>query len=168
MTSSNDNRLRRATRLNRLADRILGPVLRKQGKAFQEIAKNWSFIGGDAAEWSLPLAVTFPDTENSSATLTVAVSSARAPEIQMLTPELIDRANACFGYQAIGHVRIDQSSPQPPQPSTPARQTTPSRWVIPAEDKVAIEKLINDIKDPNLRQALDAILSARDHATKTP
>ncbi len=28
--------------------------------------------------------------------------------------------------------------------------------------------LINDIKDPDLRQALDAILSARDNATKTP
>ena len=168
MTSSNDNRLRRATRLNRLADRILGPVLRKQGRAFQEIAKNWSFIGGDAAKWSLPLAVTFPDTEDATATLTVAVSSARAPEIQMLTPELIERANACFGYKAIGRVRIDQSSPHIAQPSAPAKQHQPSRWVISAEDKAAMEKLLSDIKDPDLRQALDAILSARDHATKTP
>jgi hypothetical protein len=31
-----------------------------------------------------------------------------------------------------------------------------------------MEKLLSDIKDPDLRQALDAILSARDHATKTP
>ncbi len=85
MTSGNDKRLRRNTRLSRLTGHILGPVLRKQGKAFEEVAKNWRYISGMAAEWSLPLAVTFPDTEDDRAVLTIAVSSARAPEIQMLT-----------------------------------------------------------------------------------
>lgn len=168
MTSGNDNRLRRNTRLSQLTDHILGPVLRKQGKTFQDIAKHWTYIGGKAAEWSLPLAVTYPDTEDGQATLTVAVSSARAPEIQMLIPELIERANSCFGYLAIGRIRIDQSSAQIAKPSALAKPIPPAQWEIAEEDKTAMAKLINDIKDPDLRQALDAILSARDHATKTP
>jgi len=170
MTSGNDKRLRRNTRLSRLTDHILGPVLRKQGKAFHEIAKNWGYIGGKAAAWSLPLAVTYPDTEDDQATLTVAVSSARAPEIQMLIPELIDRANACFGYQAIGRIRIDQSSAQARmvRPSAAQKPIPSARGEIAEADKTAMAKLISDIKDPDLRQALTAMLFAKDHATKTP
>ncbi len=168
MTSGNDKRLRRNTRLSRLTDHILGPVLRKQGKAFEEVAKNWRYISGMAAEWSLPLAVTFPDTEDDRAVLTIAVSSARAPEIQMLTPDIIERANACFGYQAIGRVRIDQSSPQIAKSPASAQQISPPPWNLSADDKTAMTELISDIKDPDLRQALDALLSVRDNATKTP
>ena len=115
MNTNKDKRIKRATRLNLVADHILAPVLRKQGKLFQIIIKNWSQIAGTASSWALPLAVHFPDGKagtssdgNDPGILSIGVTSARAPELQMLSGEIIERANAHVGYMALHHIRINQ------------------------------------------------------------
>ncbi len=185
MNTNKDKRIKRATRLNLIADHILAPVLRKQGKLFQIIIKNWSQIAGTASSWALPLAVHFPDGKAGTASnsddqgvLSIGVTSARAPELQMLSGDIIERANAHFGYLALRHIRInqhlhghhasriyddlDKTADLPPQTDT--RQA----WHMDEAQRCELENMINTIKDASLRQQLMAMLSTRLSDTKTP
>ena len=67
----------------------------------------------------MPQAVRFQDAESTAACLVIATTSARAPEITMLAPEIMARANALLGYRAIDRVSI---APQPPRQKLPPRQ----------------------------------------------
>lgn len=186
MSTGKDKRIKRATRLNLVADHILGPVLRKQGKLFQIIVKNWSHIAGIAADWALPLAVHFPDgtkgstsTNNDSmAVLSIGTPSARAPELQMLSNEIIDRANKHVGYLAFGRIRINQSihgGNSSQKTNNTAKETpsgsqypSPPAWDIGPEEKAELETMINTIKDEHLRLRLMDMLTTRLSGTKTP
>lgn len=184
MNTNKDKRIKRATRLNLVADHILAPVLRKQGKLFQIIIKNWSQIAGTASSWALPLAVHFPDGKagissdgNDHGILSIGVTSARAPELQMLSGEIIERANAHVGYMALHHIRINQqlhghhaakSSGDPDQTGhLPPHIDTRQAWHMDQAQQSELEHMISTIKDAGLRQQLMAMLSTRLSDTKT-
>ncbi|MBL6781879.1 MAG: DUF721 domain-containing protein [Alphaproteobacteria bacterium] len=191
MNRGKDKRIKRATRLNLIADKILAPVLRKQGKLFQIIVKNWSNIAGQAAEWALPLAVHFPDgdkTDSASAhsssnnagiaVLSIGTTSARAPELQMLSAKIIERANNQVGYMAFGRIRINQSISNTTQDratltntSKPASRPQPApqpKWYMDDAEKAELEAMISTIKDDQLRQKLTAMLMLRLMDAKIP
>ena len=190
MSTDKNKRIKRATRLNRVAEHILAPVLRKQGKLFEIIVKNWTHIGGNAAPWSLPLAIHFPDggaktgnDGNDPGVLSIGIPSARAPELQMLSADIIERANGHVGYMALSHIRINQSlhnihSPASsgttattPAVSRPTVLTPPVQqpaWQMDETQKSELEAMISTIKDTSLRQQLMAMLSTRLSSTKTP
>ena len=159
MKPRNDKRLRRATRLNRVTESVFGKLLKKQGKLFELIARNWQHISGDAAAWAMPRAIRFQDTEDAAACLVIATTSARAPELNMLEPELIARANALFGYRAISRISIDSASPPP----TPPAKAPPEKtfWNLTPQDRDALEVLINASKTPELRAVFASILASR-------
>ena len=185
MSTDKNKRIKRATRLNRVAEHILAPVLRKQGKLFEIIVKNWTHIGGNAAPWSLPIAIHFPDggakpgnDGNDQGALSIGVPSARAPELQMLSADIIERANGHVGYMALSHIRINQSLHNIHSPSssgttapTPAISKPPVQqpaWQMDETQKSELETMISTIKDTSLRQQLMAMLSTRLSSTKTP
>ena len=190
MSTDKNKRIKRATRLNRVAEHILAPVLRKQGKLFEIIVKNWTHIGGNAAPWSLPLAIHFPDggaktgaNGHDLGVLSIGVPSARAPELQMLSADIIERANGHVGYMALSHIRINQSlhnihSPASsgttattPAVSRPTVLTPPVQqpaWQMDETQKSDLEAMISPIQDTSLRQQLMAMLSTRLSSTKTP
>ena len=186
MNRGKDKRIKRATRLNLIADKILAPVLRKQGKLFQVIVKNWADIAGHAAEWALPLAVHFPDGDNaphsinnaSIAVLSIGTTLARAPELQMLSADIIERANNQVGYMAFGRIRINQSAagtqnranagkPIASSQATP-HPSLPPKWDMDDAEKAELEAMISAIKDDQLRQKLTAMLMLRLADAKTP
>ena len=162
MTARNDKRLRRTTRLNRVTEGVFGRLLKKQGKLFEHIARNWQHIGGDAAAWALPQAVRFQDAESAAACLVIATTSARAPEITMLAPEIMARANALLGYRAIDRVSVDSASPKP----TPPAKAPPTKasWDLTQQDQDALDALIKAAKTPELRAAFTSILASRTRA----
>lgn len=190
MSTDKNKRIKQPTRLNRVAEHILAPVLRKQGKLFEIIVKNWTHIGGNAAPWSLPLAIHFPDggaktgaNGHDLGVLSIGVPSARTPELQMLSADIIERANGHVGYMALSHIRINQSrhnihSPassgntaNTPAISTPAISKPPVQqpaWHMDETQKSELEAMIGTIKDTSLRQQLMAMLSTRLSSTKTP
>lgn len=160
MTPRNDKRLRRTTRLNRVTEGVFGRLLKKQGKLFEHIARNWQHIGGDAAAWAMPQAVRFQDAESAAACLVIATTSARAPEITMLAPEIMARANAVFGYRAIDRVSVAPAT-APPKTATPPTAPEKTAWDLTQQDQDALDTLIKAAKTPELRAAFASILASR-------
>ena len=160
MTPRNDKRLRRTTRLNRVTEGVFGRLLKKQGKLFEHIARNWQHIGGDAAAWALPQAIRFQDAEDAAACLVIATTSARAPEITMLAPEIMARANALLGYRAIDRVSV---APATAPTKTAPEKTAPEKtaWDLTQQDQDALDTLIKAAKTPELRAAFTSILASR-------
>ena len=88
--------------------KILRPTLKKRGLAQFTLIENWSLIVGEhLATYSHPVRLTRGGAEGG--TLTVAVEGAMAVEIQHLSPQIIDRINAHYGYDAIGKLHIIQA-----------------------------------------------------------
>ena len=88
-------------RLNTLTDRLINPALRRRGISLSRIVTEWHKIAADAAAWSEPSMIRFPEGESRNGTLTVSIRSGRGPEMQMRSQEIVEGCNAVFGYAAI-------------------------------------------------------------------
>ncbi len=80
------------------------------------------------------------------------VVPAHATIIQHVVPEIIDRVNRFFGYQAVARAKLRQGAVKPP----PAEKTTtapPSLRPIPLE----LGESLRDIGDPELRAVLESL-----------
>lgn len=142
-------------RLNTLTDRLINPVLRQRGISLSRIVTEWQNIAGDAAAWSEPAMIRFPEGESRDGTLTVSIRSGRGPEMQMLSPAIIDSCNAVFGYAAISRINITQSvasgarQPQPDAPKTrKPKPLSPTEWTLQRHR-------IDQVKDETIRKTLD-------------
>ncbi len=85
----------------------------------------------------------------------LVVQPAHAPLIQHVIPEIIERVNRFFGYQAVAKVKMRQGEVKPP-PGTDraARESSgPSLKPIPLE----LGDSLRDIGDPELRAVLESL-----------
>lgn len=88
-------------------DRIAG----KQGFAEADVLLNWPAIAGEAlAATCQPVKVTYSRERTLGATLIVQANSARAPEIEMKGPLIVERVNQYYGYRAIRRLKVTQST----------------------------------------------------------
>ena len=83
------------------------------------------------------------------ATLTVSASGSNAPLVSMQSDAIRKRVNACYGYNAISRVRIDQSTWIPGLAESPA----PFEADKP-ETKPRVTMGIDKVNDEGLRDAL--------------
>ena len=130
----------------------------KRGFAVAQLLTGWDAIAGETlAPITRPVKVTYP-REGLGATLTLLVSPAHGPQVQMALPQLIDKVNAVYGYRAISRIALTQTAatgfaegqtpfagaakkPAPPDPAKLAE----------AEARVA------PIGDEGLRRALETL-----------
>ena len=88
-------------------DRIAG----KQGFAEADVLLNWPAIAGEAlAATCQPVKVSYARERTLGATLIVQTNSARAPEIEMKGPMIVERVNQYYGYRAIRRLKVTQST----------------------------------------------------------
>lgn len=84
----------------------------KRGFAVTRLLTHWTEVAGeDLARITRPVKVSYGAREGLGATLTVLVSSAHAPLVQMQLPALKERVNACYGYAAISRILLTQTAP---------------------------------------------------------
>ncbi|MGC6484792.1 MAG: DUF721 domain-containing protein [Candidatus Puniceispirillales bacterium] len=142
-------------RLNTLTDRLISPALRRRGISLSRIVTEWQSIAGEAATWSEPAMIRFPEGESRNGTLTVSIRSGRGPEMQMLTPMIIEGCNAVFGYAAIGRISITQSAVS----ATGSTLEAPPKRRKPrpiSESELAVQQnRLASVKDENIRKTLD-------------
>ncbi len=83
----------------------------RRGFVELRLVTEWeAIVGAEFAALCRPVKVTWRGRGSGlGATLVVAASGARAPEVDMRAPKLLERVNAFYGYRAISHCRIDQS-----------------------------------------------------------
>lgn len=96
----------------------------KRGFAELRLLTEWRAVAGEAlASICRPVKVSYSrrDAPGLGATLIVTAPGARAPEVEMSAPRIIERVNAFYGYRAVSRIRIDQSR----DPSAPLRRSAP-------------------------------------------
>jgi hypothetical protein len=131
------------------------PVMKKQGLAGIRIITDWPIIvGASLAQRCIPEELNFPRGKKSGGTLSIAVESGFAPQLQHEIPVIIERLANYFGYKAVARITISHSyaavkaKSMLPPPQPPLQRTGAS--AIPAA-------LPEEVTDPELRAALESI-----------
>lgn len=107
----NPNQRRKGpTRAFDLVARQIRSAGESRGFAEARLLTQWAEIAGpDMASICQPVKVSH--TRGAlGATLVVLTTGAQAPMLQAQLPKLRERVNACYGYAAIGHIRITQTA----------------------------------------------------------
>lgn len=87
----------------------LREVSARRGFAEPRILTDWDDILGPAlAPVCRPVKVTYSG-RGFGATLIVLAAGARAPEVQMLAPRIIERVNGHYGYRAVSRIKVTQT-----------------------------------------------------------
>ena len=142
-----------------LIDVCLGPALAAQGFAASDVIVAWPEIVGERlAGFTQPLRIEWPrgaardrDVRPEPATLIVRVESAFALEMQHLTPVIIERVNAHYGWRCVGRLILKQGpvkrAQMPPEPK-PA---------LTAEDRRRVAEATAEVGESALREALERL-----------
>jgi hypothetical protein len=85
--------------------------------------------------------------------LTLAVSGAHAPKLQMLLPLLRERVNAAIGAGTVGRIQLTQAGRGFAEPPAAYRPERP----VPPPDLGRVEGALSSIGDGDLRQALETL-----------
>lgn len=147
------------------ARRAVEQIAGKQGFAEADVLLNWAEIAGEAlAAVCEPVRVIYGKDRALGATLLVRTNSARAPEVEMKAPLLIERVNQHYGYRAIRRLKITQSTGRAGRQGfaedqsefsgptgRPARPTVIQPTV---EDEAAGAEMASGIQSAGLRAAL--------------
>lgn len=147
--SATDRTIRK---LNDPARAIISRFSEKFGKVYVEILQNWPYIIGtryaEIAKVASLKYIKNPNADNQSI-LTVICPSAHMPILQMQSPQVLNRINGYFGYNAVVQIkyiaetqRVAKPKPKPiPQP-------------LKQEYNQKINNLTQAIENDNLKSAL--------------
>ena len=96
------------------AGRLMQSDIRRAGESrgfsVSKLVTHWEEIMGiDVAEISVPVNVRY-NRQGLGATLTLLTTGANAPILEMQRERIREKANACYGYNAISKVQITQTS----------------------------------------------------------
>ncbi|MEP3051136.1 MAG: DUF721 domain-containing protein [Erythrobacter sp.] len=128
-------------------------AFRRFGFVQSSVVTRWpEIVGPHHAKVCVPEALRFPPGEKAEGILQLVVVPAHAPLIQQVIPEIIERVNRFFGYQAVSRIKIRQGAVKAPHADTPAK-APPSLKPIPME----LGDSLRDVGDPELRTVLESL-----------
>lgn len=129
-----------------------------RGFAVSRLLTHWAEVVGDqTAAITRPVRMGY-GRDGMGATLTLLVSAAHAPMIQMDLPRLRERVNAVYGYNAISRISLTQTAPtgfaEGQAAFTVAPETHPAPDPVIAAQAAASAE---GVADPGLKAALAAL-----------
>ncbi|MGB3738401.1 MAG: DciA family protein [Pontixanthobacter sp.] len=128
-------------------------AFRRFGFVQSSVVTRWpEIVGAHHARVCVPEAIRFPPGEKEDGILQLVVLPAHAPLIQHVIPEIMDRVNRFFGYQAVARVKMRQGEVKPP-PAERRAVAPPSLKPIPVE----LGDSLRDVGDPELRTVLESL-----------
>jgi len=128
-------------------------AFRRFGFVQSSVVTRWpEIVGPRHARVCAPESIRFPPGEKSEGILQLVVVPAHAPLIQHVLPEIIERVNRFFGYNAVARAKIRQGEVKPPAASA-TRAAPPSLKPVPLE----LGDSLRDIGDPELRAVLESL-----------
>jgi len=132
-------------------------AFRRFGFVQSSVVTRWpEIVGPHHAKICAPESIRFAPGEKSEGILQLVVVPAHAPLIQHVIPEIIERVNRFFGYNAVAKVKLRQGAVSPPQAKD--RTAPPSLKPIPLE----LGESLRDIGDPELRTVLESLARSLD------
>lgn len=144
------------------AGRLLQGQIRRAGESrgfsVSRLLTHWEDImGPDIADISVPVHVRY-GRQGLGATLTLLTTGANAPILEMQKERIREKANACYGYNAISKVSITQTAPSgfnEGQVAFRPKKKTQTVDRTPTTD--AAKRLVGDVDDDSLKQALERL-----------
>ncbi|UIP07989.1 DciA family protein [Erythrobacter sp. SDW2] len=128
-------------------------AFRRFGFVQSSVVTRWPEIVGDRhARICAPEAIRFPPGEKAEGILQLVVVPAHAPIIQHVIPEIIERVNRFFGYNAVARVKLRQGTVKA-QDAASRPTAPPSLKPIPIE----LGDSLRDIGDPEMRAVLEGL-----------
>ena len=128
-------------------------AFRRFGFVQSSVVTRWpEIVGPRHARVCTPESIRFPPGEKSGGILQLVVVPAHAPLIQHVIPEIIDRVNRFFGYNAVARAKIRQGEVKPP-PATGGKTAPPSLRPVPLE----LGESLRDVGDPELLAVLESL-----------
>ncbi len=131
----------------------------KRGFATTRLLTQWAEIAGeDTARITRPVKIGY-GREGIGATLTLLVSPAHAPMVQMDLPRLKERVNAVYGYAAIARIALTQTASTGFAEGQAQFTAAPKKpAVIPdPEIQATAIAVAAPVHDTDLRAALEAL-----------
>lgn len=139
-----------------LVSKRIRRVGERRGFAETRLLTHWAeIVGQTVAAIAQPVKVSYA-REGFGATLTVLTDGARAPELQMMLPELKEKVNACYGYSAISRIRITQTGEAgfAEQPATFSHKADTPK-VLSTAQQAELTTSLAPVTDDKLRAALE-------------
>jgi hypothetical protein len=158
MTERDEKAGQRRARGPERAGALLATRIRAAGEsrgfAVSRLLTHWTEIAGEEiARVTEPVEVTYG--KGFGATLTLLVSGAHAPMIEMQKERLREKVNACYGYNAISRIRLTQTARSGfAEPQAAFAHPTPAPSPEVAE---AAHRTVDGVADDSLRAALEAL-----------
>jgi hypothetical protein len=148
--------MRRGGGLRRIPDlltRVLEPAARRRGLAEAKLLAEWpTVVGSGLAARCHPVRLSrSPDRQGGI--LLLHVAGAAALELQHSEPQILERINGFFGYDAVSRLRLIQA----PLPRRLPPPVAPVRRSLPDAAELEIARMVSDIRDPDLRAALQGL-----------
>lgn len=127
-------------------------AFRKFGFIQSSVVTRWAEIVGQRhAALTAPDLIRFPQGKRSGGTLQLIVASGHAPMVQHLIPEIIERVNRFFGYEAVARVNLRQGEVKA---SAPVDRPPPAMLrPVPQE----LGEGLREVSDPELRAVLESM-----------
>ena len=126
-----------------------------RGFSVARVLTHWDeIVGPDTAKVSRPVNVSY-GRKGIGATLTILTTGAYGPILQAQLPQIREKVNACYGYNAIARVRITQTSPTGFGLTQPTADAPKARR-LRAVNRDAVEATC-DVQDEGLRAALASL-----------
>src|SRR3569833_2921637 len=140
----------RARAVSELVPDIGRAAVRRFGLVQCAVVSRWAeIVGTRYAGVSAPESIRFPVGQRSGGTLNLVVRGAHAPMMQHIAPEIVERVNRFFGYDAVARVQFRQGDVPAPAP----RKAPPSLKPVPVE----LGASLRTIAGPELKAVLEAL-----------
>jgi len=142
------------------ASALAAPGIRSGGEsrgfAVSRLLTHWAeVVGPDIARVARPVDVKYG--RGFGATLTLLTTGAEAPMLDMQKDRIRDRVNACYGYAAIQKVRITQTAATGFAEGRAVFDHAPKAPPKPAPIPAEVRQRAEDVKDGDLRAALERL-----------
>ncbi len=145
-----------------------------RGFAVSRLLTHWAeVVGPDTAAICRPVKIGY-SKGGLGATLTLLTTGAQAPLLQMQLPQIRERVNACYGYNAISRVTITQTAPSGFAEGQASFAATPRKTgaAAPPEVQRKAAEVADGVANDDLRRALEAlaqnVLSRSGRTGRTP
>jgi hypothetical protein len=127
-------------------------AFRKFGFIQSSVVTRWAeIVGKRHAAITAPELIRFPQGKRSGGTLQLVVASGHAPMVQHIVPEIMERVNRFFGYDAVARVTLRQGEVQTAEPV----DRPPPLMLRPVPKELGSG--LREVSDPELRAVLESM-----------
>lgn len=129
-----------------------------RGFSVSKLLTHWvEIMGDDIASISVPVNVRY-NRQGLGATLTLLTTGANAPILEMQKQRIREKANACYGYNAISKVQVTQTSASGfSEGQVDFAHKNASKKPVPDEMSDEARGLVDAVADDELKQALERL-----------